>query len=143
MQQEHSSIHLLIHSTSIFNFNTYIIESLIVSPQKTYNYGTIDEFINILSVEKQVPFFPLKPQRASVYVSQLLELSKANGKGEDFIKTEWLRYLQKTFATIAQKNNLKIYIKIANGINKTINKAFQLQPKPRDTFPFIRKRNSN
>jgi superfamily II DNA or RNA helicase len=130
MQQEQANIHLLIHSTSIFDFNTYTIESIIVSPQKTYNYGSIDDFVNILPVEKQVPFFPLKPQRAAAYVSQLVELSNANGKGDDFIKAEWLRYLQKTFLTIAQKNSLKIYIKIANGINKTINKAFVLQPKP-------------
>jgi SNF2 family DNA or RNA helicase len=128
MQATKPTIHLLVHSTEIFDYNSYTIESIIALPHlKSFEYASLDDYINSVVTHKQAYFFALKPMKASAYMEQLQQLSVANGKGEDFIAAEWIRYLQKAFATIAQKNKIVIYIKIANGTNKTINKPFTLQ----------------
>ncbi len=129
MQNNIPTIHLLFHQTDIFDFEKYTIDAFLVDfKNKTFTNAKFDDYINALPAHLQAYFFPLKKTKVDMFMLQLFELTNSNGKGETFIIAEWIKYLQKNIFTIAQKQQLKVYVKTGKSYLNSTNKSFHLQP---------------
>jgi superfamily II DNA or RNA helicase len=129
MQQNTPTIHLRFHQTTIFDFEDYTLDAILIDlNKKSLVDAKFDDYINTLPAHLQAYFFPLKKNKVDQFMLQLFELTNSNGKGEDFIKNEFLKYLQKHFFIIAQKQQLKVYVKQGKSIIGSTNKSYHLQP---------------